>query len=325
MERGRHVKGRRAPVRRRTGLLAGGALVAVFALLIGLTLTSGGGDSQPSSPASTPPTLSESASSATSVDPKAPRVITFPGSAGSAPDAKAWNYETGGNGWGNGELQTYTSSTANAFVDGTGRLVIRAIKGSLRGSDGITRQYSSARITTARKVVIQPGSYVSATMTVPTAAGVWPAFWLIGADVDSVGWPQAGELDVYEGDAPSPSIAQAAIHLPSSADPSVDKPYDHHAPGGAVDIGVPLDAAPHEYGVYFDGSVVRFFVDRKPTMVVTAADATAAGRLWPFAKPQYLILNVAIAGSGNASSASFPQDLVVENISIWPAGIPFSF
>jgi beta-glucanase (GH16 family) len=306
-------------------LLAGAVLVG----FLGFSMEAGNGrggaqnGADQSTAGSTQSSSVPTAGATPTVDPNAPRVITFDGSRGTAPDSDVWNYETGGGGWGNGELETYTRSTQNAFLDGAGHLVIRVLHAATRGTDGITRQFSSARITTAGKVVIQPGSYVSATFTAPVGAGVWPAFWLIGANVDEVGWPRSGELDVFEGNAPAPNLAQSAIHLPSASSPSADKPFGSSTPGGTVDVGQSLDAAPHEYGVYFDGDVVRFFIDRKQNMVVTAEQALASDRLWPFGKPQYLILNVAIDRSGASFDATFPQDLTVYNISIWSHGVPF--
>jgi beta-glucanase (GH16 family) len=319
------------------------AAFGVLAVILGVSVASvrhggGSGDrsipvpstgaSSPADPTSSAPAPSPSPSSSVATDPppdpNAPTVISFAGPVGSPPDSAAWNYETGGNGWGNGELETYTRSTRNAFVDGRGRLVVRALKETERGTDGRRRDFTSARITTAGKVVVAPGSYVSATLTAPVGPGVWPAFWLIGTDVTSVGWPRAGELDVFEGDSSAPSVAQTAIHLPSASNPAQDRPYSSTAKNATVDLGKPLDAGPHEYGVYFDANVVRFFIDRKQNMVVTAAQARDSGRLWPFGNPQYMILNVAIDRTGAAYSADFPQDMTVYGISIYPRGIPFA-
>ena len=329
---GRPVRRASGTDRRRTGLIVASVFLA-SALLVALWFSIAGDAGDATHPSATPsaaasqqdePTSPVASATPPTVDPNQPQVIDFPGAAGSPPDPGVWNYEIGGHGWGNGELETYTSSTANSFVDGAGRLVIRALRAKTRGTDGITRGYSSARITTAGKVLVQPGSYVSAVLTAPVGPGVWPAFWLIGANIDQVGWPRSGELDVLEGDAPLPNEAHTAIHLSSARNPSIDKSYGFSTPGATVDVGESLDAGPHEYGVYFDDKVVRFFIDRKQNMVVSAAEATASGRLWPFGKPQYMILNVAIDSSGSATKATFPQDLIVSNISIWPHGIPFA-
>ncbi|SNY33190.1 glycoside hydrolase family 16 protein [Paractinoplanes atraurantiacus] len=232
------------------------------------------------------------------------RTIGFSGAEGTAPDATVWNRQTGGGGWGNGERQVYTSSTANAQVDGSGKLKITA----LRTGDG---GYTSARLTTEGKVTVAPGSYVEASITAPTGEAVWPAFWLLGANMPAVGWPACGELDVFEGTGSEPTRAKSAVHL-------AGRSYDWSE--GTTDLGVPLDAGSHRFGVYFDAKTVRFFVDRKPTMVLWASDVTASGRTWPFAKPQFMLLNVAVAG--DATPAFSARTMTVGPISIWRGGVP---
>ncbi|MEU8818045.1 glycoside hydrolase family 16 protein [Actinoplanes sp. NPDC048796] len=232
------------------------------------------------------------------------RTIGFAGAEGTEPDATVWNRQTGAGGWGNGERQTYTSSTANAQVDGSGNLKITA----LRTEDG---GYTSARLTTQGKVTVAPGSYVEAAITAPTGEAVWPAFWLLGANMPSVGWPACGELDIFEGTGSEPNLAKSAVHL-------AGRSYDWSE--GTTDLGVPLDAGSHRFGVYFDATTVRFYVDRKPTMVLWASDVTAAGRTWPFAKPQFMLLNVAVAG--DATPTFDARTMTVGPISIWRGGVP---
>ncbi len=114
-------------------------------------------DSGPMSVQVTAVSVHEVATSApTPVSQPAARTISFTGPAGPAPAPGSWNHETGGNGWGNGELQTYTDRTANAHVDGQGNLVLSALRETYAASDGITRKYTSARLSTEGKVVLQP-------------------------------------------------------------------------------------------------------------------------------------------------------------------------
>ncbi|XVV14491.1 glycoside hydrolase family 16 protein [Actinoplanes sp. CA-131856] len=158
------------------------------------------------------------------------RTIGFSGAEGTAPDAAVWNRQTGAGGWGNGERQTYTSSTANARVDGAGNLKITALR-----TDG--GGYTSARLNTQGKVTIAPGSYVEASITAPTGDAVWPAFWLLGANMPSAGWPACGELDIFEGTGSEPTLAKSAVHL-------AGRSYDWSE--GTTDLGVPLDAGDAE-------------------------------------------------------------------------------
>ncbi|GIM97475.1 glycoside hydrolase family 16 protein [Paractinoplanes toevensis] len=250
-----------------------------------------------------------------SAAPDAVRIITFDGPAGSPIDPAVWNHETGGGGWGNGELETYTDSAENSYVDGRGHLRITAY----RTGTGFT----SARITTQGKVEVRPGSYVEASITAPVGAGVWPAFWTIGTDIGEVGWPACGELDIFEGTGATPTKAHVAAHMATTANSKTDKSYGWGDPGGTTDVGSSLAAGPHRFGVYFDDRIVRFYLDRKPTMTLRASDALRSGRSWPFGKPQYLILNVAIDGETDNSSTVFPRTMTVSPIVIRPGGVPF--
>ncbi|WP_157432767.1 MULTISPECIES: family 16 glycosylhydrolase [unclassified Actinoplanes] len=243
------------------------------------------------------------------------RVLSFAGPAGSAPDAAVWNHDVGAGLWGNGELETYTADPRNAALDGSGQLTLTA----LRAGTGFT----SARLTTKGKVSIPAGSYVETALTAPVGAGVWPAFWLLGTAIDTVGWPACGELDVFEGTGAQPTLAKSAAHLADRTDPGRDRQYGWGEGGATTDLGMPLDVAPHRFGVYFDASVVRFYVDRAPTMTLWASDANASGRVWPFGKPHYLLLNIAVAGDVDSSATVFPRTMTVGPIAVWRGGVPF--
>jgi beta-glucanase (GH16 family) len=258
------------------------------------------------------------------IDSAPTKVLSFSGPAGAPPDPAQWNYELGGGGWGNDELQTYTASTANSQVDGNGNLVVTARREKLTGSDGIARNYTSARITTQGKVDVQPGSYVEAPIRAPVGAGVWPAFWLVGSSITRVGWPSAGELDVMEVTGGKETVSHSWMHMAARADPKQDMQYGGGKTTGVVDLGQPLDRETHLYGVYFDGSMVRFYVDHKEHLAYNADDALASGRTWPFGAPHFLVLNVAVgAAGGDPSGASFPKEMTVGPISIWQGGTPF--
>jgi beta-glucanase (GH16 family) len=251
------------------------------------------------------------------------RVISFAGKAGTAPPASTWNHETGGNGWGNRELQTYTTSTANAQLDGAGRLSVIARRQTVKGTDGITRDFTSARLNTQGKVTVRPGSYVESAIVAPVGTGVWPAFWLVGADIAKVGWPASGELDILEGAGATPTLAHSGMHMAKIGDPTTDLAYGWGDAGGTTDLGEPLDARAHRYGVYFDKHVVRFYIDHRPTMTFWATDAAASGRTWPFGKENFIVLNVAIAASADPARSAPSRTMSVGDIKIYEGGIPF--
>ncbi|MFI5842541.1 glycoside hydrolase family 16 protein [Catenuloplanes sp. NPDC051500] len=256
-------------------------------------------------------------------DTVADRVISFAGKAGTAPPAAIWNHETGGNGWGNRELQTYTTATANAQLDGAGRLAIIARRQTVKGTDGFTRDFTSARLNTKGKVTVQPGSYVESAIVAPVGTGVWPAFWLVGADIAKVGWPASGELDILEGAGATPTLAHSGMHMSKIGEPGTDLAYGWGDAGGTTDLGEPLDARAHRYGVYFDKQVVRFYIDRKPTMTFWATDAAASGRTWPFGKENFIVLNVAIAASADPARSAPSRTMSVGDIAIYEGGVPF--
>ena len=249
------------------------------------------------------------------------RVITFDGAAGSAPNSSDWNYEIGGGGWGHNELETYTNSTSNSYLDGNGHLVITARRQTATGPDGITRNYTSARLSTANKVVIQPGSYVEASITAPVGAGLWPAFWTVGANINQVGWPRSGEMDILESTGSQPTVNHTNLHMSRLSNPDENNQVGWGYNGATQDLGVSMDAGPHLYGVYFGADEVRFYIDHKLTERYTAAQAAASDRAWPFSSAQYLVLNVAVESS-TPSSTTFPRSMVVGPIGIYPK-MPF--
>ncbi|WP_045876354.1 family 16 glycosylhydrolase [Pseudofrankia sp. DC12] len=256
------------------------------------------------------------------VDGPPAQVVSFDGPAGSPPNPAQWNREVGGNGWGNGELETYTRSVSNAQLDGSGHLVITARRETKTGPDGIRRDYTSARINTLGKVVVQPGSYVESTIDVPVGGGVWSAFWLIGSNFPQVGWPASGELNVMEVAGADTTWVHTAAHMAEIGNPRALAEFGWGDAGGSTDLGPDLRARTHSYGVYFDGQTVRFYIDRKEHMAVWAQDATAAGWDWPFGKPESLVLNIAV-GAGDPANTTFPQTMTVGPISVWQGGTPF--
>lgn len=105
----------------------------------------------------------------------------FEGASGELPDATKWAFDTGtgNNGWGNQELQNYTNRPQNIAMDGNGNLVITALKESYQGS-----QYTSARIKT-QNLFSQTYGRFEARLKTPYGQGLWPAFWMLGSNVDT--------------------------------------------------------------------------------------------------------------------------------------------
>src|SRR5260370_24436225 len=123
----------------------------------------------------------------------------FNGTDGTSPDASKWTYDlgVGGNGWGNNELETYTNRTKNAQIQG-GNLVITTVQETYADpSDGVTRNYTSARLKT-QGLCSQAYGRIEARIKIPAGQGMWPAFWMLGNDISSVGWPKSVEVAILE-------------------------------------------------------------------------------------------------------------------------------
>src|SRR4030088_206384 len=137
---------------------------------------------------------------------------------GSSLDASKWTYDAGGNGWGNNELEYYTNRTQNAQIKG-GNLVITAQKETYTGSDGVTRNYPSARLKT-QGLFSQAYGRFEARIKIPAGRGMWPAFWMLGNDITSVSWPKCGEIDIMENIGKEPGTVHGSLPGPSTSGPA---------------------------------------------------------------------------------------------------------
>jgi beta-glucanase (GH16 family) len=223
--------------------------------------------------------------------------------AGSPPNPHHWVAEIGGGGWGCGQKQVYTASTANAAVDDQQRLAITARCDN-------TGEITSARLTTKDRVTTRFGR-VAARIRVPGNAGTWPAFWMLGTDIDAVGWPACGEIDVMEVVGSDPRRVHGTIHLPGAAGVRDGLGYAH-------DTGVDLAANFHIYAIDWQPDQITWSFDGQPYHRVTPADTPERG--WPFHHPFYLLVNLAVGGDwpGLAGhSPALPAKLVIDWIRIW--------
>jgi beta-glucanase (GH16 family) len=237
----------------------------------------------------------------------------FNGARNSPVDSHRWRHETGG-AWGEGELQSYTSRKANSRQDGAGRLMIVARAERFRGLDSITRDHTSARISTQGRYSFRYGTF-EARLRMPVGRGLWPAFWALGDDIDDVGWPKCGEIDVMEHLGQEPTTASGTIHGPRD-DGGADADYK---PGRSVVYTAPLAQGFHTYGVQWLPGSIQFYFDGRPYWSITAADLPAGSR-WVFDHPFFLILNIAVGGSWAGrpdASTRFPQALLVDYVRVY--------
>jgi beta-glucanase (GH16 family) len=235
----------------------------------------------------------------------------FNGARDAPVNGRRWRHETGG-AWGDGELQSYTSRTANAYQDGRGRLVIAARAERFQGTDSITRHYTSARISTKDRYAFRYGTF-EARLQTPVGRGIWPAFWALGTDIDRSGWPECGEIDVMEQLGQEPTKTFGTIHGPRNGGAR------DYKPGHSIVHTAPLSQAFHTYGVQWLPDSIQFYFDGRPYGAIAAADLPAGSR-WVFDHPFHLLLNVAVggrwAGSPDAST-TFPQALRVDYVRVY--------
>lgn len=242
----------------------------------------------------------------------------FNGAAGSPPNPANWNYDLGGGGWGNAEAETYTNSPNNVFQDGKGNLVIRAI----RDANG---NYTSARLQTG-----SPGASthttdlswqfgrIEARMKLPFGKGVWPAFWMLGENIGTVGWPTSGETDIMENFGTfnnNLSINNGTIHGPGYANTGIGKSY-------RLPLGQTVSDDYHLYAIEWSQDLIQFFVDGALYETVTPS-SLPAGTQWVFNNPFFILLNLAIGGPGTFlgtpdPNAPFPnQDMLVDYVRVY--------
>lgn len=213
----------------------------------------------------------------------------FGGLAGTRPDPARWTFAEGGGGWGNNELQCYTTSRRNSATNGTGQLVITAVRNySTVCAGGTVNRWTSARISTQNKFTVTHGR-LEVRAKLPSGAGAWPAFWALGANLPLVGWPRSGEIDVMEFTGNRPTITTSAIHAARGNG-------SHWYSARTAPRSTTLTSAFHTYAAEWTATAITFFRDGVATGQITKAEATQWAT-WPFDKPFFLILNLAMGGT----------------------------
>jgi len=213
-----------------------------------------------------------------------------------------WNYELGDGcpqlcGWGNNERQKYT--TTNHTVQ-NGYLHIRA-----KLEDGL---YTSTRITTKDKFEFRYGR-IEARAKLPVGKGLWPAFWMLGANISEVGWPASGEIDILEYVGKEPGKVFSTLHTPASHGMSVNTKKQQ-----IEDIEVGF----HVFAANWTPDKIEFFVDND--LIYTFSPKTKTKEVWPFDQPFYMILNMAIGGAfggPEVNDSIFPQDFIIDHIKVY--------
>jgi beta-glucanase (GH16 family) len=233
----------------------------------------------------------------------------FNGPAGQAPDGSKWGRDVGGGGFGNNEHQFYTDSTSNAALDGNGNLVITARRENPNNYQcwyGYC-QYTSARMLTDGKFSHTYGT-MEARIKISIGQGFWPAFWMLGDNYATVGWPQCGEIDIMENVGNDPLYVHGSLHGPGySGGNGLTSSF--RSPNGqafANDF--------HIYRVVWTPTSITWSVDGVNYATKTPADAPGQ---WVFNHGFFFILNLAVGGDWPGypdASSVFPQTMVVDYV-----------
>ncbi|OWY23818.1 glycoside hydrolase family 16 protein [Sphingobacteriales bacterium UPWRP_1] len=230
----------------------------------------------------------------------------FNGEEGAMPDSLKWTYDTGRgiDGWGNQELQYYTDRPQNVAMDGEGNLVLTAIKESYAGA-----AFTSARIKT-QGLFTQTYGRFEAKLKTPFGPGLWPAFWMVGANIETVSWPQCGEIDIMELRGQQPNIINGSVHGPG------------YSGGNAITKGYGLqnerfDNQYHLFAVEWFPDRIDFFVDDYLYQRIEPEDVSGE---WVYNTPFFMILNVAVGGNYvgfPTEQTPFPQHMVIDYVRVY--------
>jgi hypothetical protein len=210
-----------------------------------------------------------------------------------------WNYEQGGNGWGNNELQNYTNSEDNVHLD-TGYLHITALNPS-----GTT--YTSGRINTLGKREFKYGR-VDIRAKLPEGQGLWPALWMMGANFLFAGWPLCGEIDIMELLGHQPNVSYGAVHWNLNGHQSKTNNFQLDNGNFSSDF--------HIFSIIWTPNKLIWLVDNQQFLNLTSSQIGG----FPFDLPQYFILNVAVGGNWPGppdQTTVFPQHMIVDYIRVY--------
>jgi beta-glucanase (GH16 family) len=242
----------------------------------------------------------------------------FDTGAGTAPNPSIWGREMGDGtvngipGWGNSELEYYTDGTENVSTDGLGNLqiTVKEADGSLTCYYGPC-EYTSARLLTKDRFEVAYGR-VEARIKVPAGAGLWPAFWMLGTDIDQVNWPQTGEIDIMEFVGRVPNQVFGTLHGPGY---SGGQSY-----GNIYDLGEPVSDEFHTYSVEWQPDRIAWFIDGIQFFVATPGDPFMQGKQWVFNHPFFILLNMAVGGNFGGSVGEdtvFPATMSVDYVRLY--------
>ena len=238
----------------------------------------------------------------------------FNGPDGSAPDLSKWTYDTGGKGWGNSELECYTNRLQNAQIKGGNLAVtVQQERTPFVCSDGSMNNYTSARLKT-QGLFSQAYGRFEARIKIPAGQGMWPAFWMLGNNITTAGWPTCGEIDIMENIGREPGTVHGSLHGPSTTSSTSDATSIF-----TLSAGQAFADDFHLFAIEWEPGVVRFYVDTNLYATFNESQWPTGGN-WVFDHPFFIVLNVAVGGRwpGSPDSATvFPQQMFVDYVRVY--------
>lgn len=217
-----------------------------------------------------------------------------------------WTYATGDHGWGNQELQNYTDGKNAEITDG--KLVIHIRKENDKKVPG---SYTSSRINTKGKKGFKHGQ-VEVRAKLPAGKGVWAAIWMLGNNIDEVGWPACGEIDIMEYVGFSPDTVHSTVHTPAG--------FAGNGDGNHMQLNT-CEETFHTYGLIWTPEKMIFYVDEPEKVVHEYAPTPKNIKNWPYTNPAYLIINTAIGGTWGGlhgvDNTIFPQKMEIDHVKVY--------
>ncbi|HTJ12974.1 MAG TPA: family 16 glycosylhydrolase [Dinghuibacter sp.] len=223
-------------------------------------------------------------------------------------DLTRWNFEQGGSGWGNQELENYTNRIQNCFLS-QGNLVIEARQESYGGNN-----YTSARIDTYNKENVTYGR-IDIRAKLPVSKGMWPALWMLGTSINNgTAWPACGESDIMELVGSAPNQVTGSIHwlMGSGSEGTFNNNYD-------LASGQNFSQAFHVFSMIWTSDSVTYLVDDQPYVKASYAVNVTSGNN-PFNSPFFFIFNVAVGGNWPGppdATTVFPQHMFVDYVRVF--------
>lgn len=218
-------------------------------------------------------------------------------------DLSNWTYDVGADGWGNQELQNYTTSSENSYIQ-DGKLVIMA-----KNEGG---QYTSARL---KSIGLQEHEFgrIDIRAKLPVDQGLWPALWMLGANYPSVSWPACGEIDIVELVGSNPRRIHGTIHWGNNF-------QQHQSDGQGISLDFPETFADeyHVFSIEWENNSIKWLLDDVEYHSID--NQTTSGQNYPFNEPFFFIINVAVGGQWPGDpdeTTTFPEFMAVDYVRVF--------